>query len=83
MRSLQGLLFLALGIGLMLVAYRSLSRGWLPFGSRGFLKRLEVDRNEQPLFFWLAFGMYAAAGVALVVFAVRLLAGHADPLPLR
>ena len=72
-----------LGIGILLIVYQSLSRGWLPFGPNGFKGRLEFRRDEQPQVFWLLFVLYAAAGVALTVFALRLLAGSAAPLPLQ
>lgn len=83
MTLLQGLFFLVLGIGILLIAYQSLSRGWLPFGPNGFKGRLEFRRDEQPQVFWLLFVLYAAAGIALTVFALRLLAGSAAPLPLQ
>ena len=82
MATFQGLLFLFFGIGLLLVDYQSLSRGWLPCGPKGFSGRLEFRRNEQPFLFWLMFVLYGAAGVALTIFAVRLLFGAAAPLPL-
>lgn len=83
MATLQGLLFLFLGIGLLVVDYRSLSRGWLPCGPNGFKGRLEFRRAEQPLLYWLMFIVYGVAGVYLTVFAVRLLIGGVEPLPLR
>ena len=83
MRIFQGLLLLFFGVGLVLVAYQSLGRGWLPFGPNGVKGRLEFRREEQPLLFWLAFGAYATAGFALVIFAARVLSGNAAPLPLR
>lgn len=79
----QGLLFLFFGVGLLLVDYQSLSRGWLPCGPKGFSGRLEFRRHEQPFLFWLMFVVYGAAGIALIVFAVRLLLGSAAPLPVN
>ena len=83
MAIVQGLVFLFFGVGLLLVDYQSLSRGWLPCGPKGFSGRLEFRRNEQPVLFWLMFLVYGAAGIALIVFAVRLLLGNAAPLPLN
>jgi hypothetical protein len=83
MATIQGLFFLVLGVGLLAVDYRSLSRGWLPCGPNGFKGRLEFHRAEQPLFFWLMFSIYGAAGVFLTVFAIRVLLGSVEPLPLR
>lgn len=79
----QGLFFLVLGIGVLAVVWRSLSRGWLPCGPNGLKGRLEFRKDEQPLMFWILFVLYTGAGVALTAFALQLLAGSADPLPLR
>lgn len=83
MATFQGLLFLFFGVGLLLVDYQSLSRGWLPCGPKGFSGRLEFRRNEQPFLFWLMFVLYGAGGVALTVFAALLLLGRTAPLPLN
>jgi len=79
----QGVFFLLLGAGLMLVAYQGITRGWLPFGPNGLKGRLEFNKGEQPFAFWVAFGLYMAAGLALTIYALRLLAGMGTPLPLR
>jgi len=82
MAIVQGLVFLFFGVGLLLVDYQSLSRGWLPCGPKGVSGRLEFRRNEQPFLFWLMFVVYGAAGIALIIFAFSLLLGGAAPLPL-
>ena len=82
MELFQGLFFLAIGIGLVYVVYQSLSRGWLPCGPDFFKGRLEFHRNKQPLLYWLMFVLYSAAGLYLTAFALRLLSGNAEPLPL-
>lgn len=41
----QGLFFLVLGIGILLIVYQSLSGGLLPFGPNGFKGRLEFRRD--------------------------------------
>jgi hypothetical protein len=79
----QGLLFLFFGAGLLLLDYRALSSGWLPCGPNGLKGRLEFRKDQQPVRFWLMFVLYGAGGVWLVIFAIRLLAGHVDPLPLN
>jgi hypothetical protein len=79
----QGLLFLILGVGLLIMDYRSLSTGWLPYGPKGLSGRLELRKDQQPLVFWLLFVLYAVAGIALATFALRLLVGIATPLPFR
>lgn len=78
----QGILFLAFGIGLLLIDWRSLKTGWLPCGPNGFKGRLEFKRDEQPFGYWLMFVLYGAGGISLAIFSLRLLAGVAEPLPL-
>ncbi|MCW5582130.1 MAG: hypothetical protein KIS72_12385 [Luteimonas sp.] len=82
MHLIQGLLFLFFGVGLLWVDYRSLSRGWLPCGPNGFRGRVEFHRDRQPLGYWLMFVVYGAAGLWLTGFAIGLLLGWAQPLPL-
>jgi hypothetical protein len=79
----QGLLLVLFGLGLLFVDCRSLSRGWLPCGSNGFKGRLKFYRAERPVGYWVMFLVYGLAGLALLVFGIRLLIGHAEPLPLR
>lgn len=79
----QAIFFLLLGLGLLLLDFQSLRRGWLPCGPNGLQGRLEFHRDRQPVCYWLMFLVYGGAGIALVLFALRLLMGAADPLPLR
>ena len=79
----QGLLLLAFGLGLLGVDLRALTTGRLPCGSNGLRGRLWVARSAQPAGFWLMFALYGAGGAWLAIFALRLLAGTAEPLPLR
>ena len=80
----QGLVFLVFGAGLLLVCARSLTRhGTLPMGPRGFSGTMQVRRDTQPLLYATLLFVYAAAGVALLVFSIGLLIGVATPLPLR
>ncbi len=79
----QGLFFLVLGGGLLLVTCRSLSTGWLPCGPNGFKGRVEFRKDQQPFGFWLMFAVYGVGGMWLLVFSLRLLTGHAEPLPLN
>jgi len=83
MAVIQGLLFLFFGVGLLIMDWQSLAKGWLPCGPNGLKGRLEFRRDEQPLAFWLMFAVYGAGGMWLTVFALRLLAGNAEPLPLQ
>lgn len=79
----QGLFFLILGGGLIGVAGRSLATGWLPCGPKGLWGRVEFDRASQPLGYWIMFVAYGVAGAVLLVYALRLMAGDVEPLPLR
>ncbi len=79
----QGLLFLFFGAGLLLLDYQALQRGWLPCGPNGLKGRLEFRKDEQPVGFWLMFVLYAAGGLWLLVFALRLFTGLSEPLPLQ
>jgi hypothetical protein len=79
----QGLLFLLFGVGLLLIDWQSLRKGWLPCGPNGLKGTLRFCRERQPAAYWLMFALYGAGGLWLMVFALRLLAGSAEPLPLR
>jgi hypothetical protein len=79
----QGALFLILGLGLLIVDYRSLDTGWLPCGPKGLKGRLEFRRDRQPIGFWLMFIGYGIGGLWLFSFSLRLLVGQAEPLPLN
>ncbi len=83
MRTFQGLFFLISGLGLLIMDYRSLAKGWLPFGSNWLKGRLEFRRADQPGLYWMAFILYLIFGLVLTVYAIRLFAGLAAPLPLR
>lgn len=83
MRIFEGLIFLTIGVDLIVMTLRSLGSGWLPGGSRGFAERLEFRRDEEPLGYWAMLVGYGAAGIAAIVFGLRLFAGYAVPLPLR
>lgn len=83
MATVQGLVFLFFGIGLLVIDWQSLEKGWLPCGTNGLKGRLEFHRAEQPAAYWLMFVVYGAGGLWLVGFALRLLFGLAEPLPLN
>lgn len=77
----QGVLFLILGVGLLVIDYQSLGKGWLPCGPKGFNGRLEFRRDTHAVRYWLMFVMYGVAGLWMTVFAIRVLIGHAEPMP--
>lgn len=79
----QGLVFLLFGLGLLLMVWQSLGRGWLPCGANGFGGRFVCRRDERPGLFWLMFVGYLLASIVLTAYALGLLTGVATPLPLR
>ena len=79
----QGLLLLFFGIGLLIVDYQSLQKGWLPCGPNGRKGRLEFRKDEQPFAYWLMFVLYGAGGLWLLALAIRILTGQIEPLPLN
>lgn len=79
----QGVFFLIMGIGLLLIVRQSLSTGWLPYGPNGLRGRVEFRRRDQPFRYSMMFSGYSAAGIWLAIFALRLLFGNAQPLPLQ
>ncbi len=79
----QGLFFLVFGVGLILVALQGAQRGWLPNGPNGFKQGEGVRKSESPVAFWFFFLLYGGGGVALTIYAVRLMVGSAGPLPLK
>lgn len=83
MATFQCLFLLIVGLLLLAMAFRSLSQGWLPFGSNGLKGRLEVRREENPAGFWAVFALYALLGTAASLYAALMLAGIAPPLALR
>lgn len=68
---------LVMGVGLVLVAFQGVSRGWLPNGPNGYKRGEGVYRDKNPIGFWLMFLVYAIGGVAVALYAIRALAGHA------
>jgi len=83
MALLQGIFFLVLGGGLTLIAWNSLKTGWLPYGPGRFGRDVAVWRSESPLFYWVLFLGYNVAGIWMAGFALMVLAGTAEPMPLQ
>ncbi len=82
MTAFQAVFFLVLGTGLALVPWWGLRVGWLPCGPRRFGQDIRVWREERPVFFWVLFCGYGIAGLWMLGFALRLIAGSSEPLPL-
>lgn len=79
----QGVLLMILGAGVVGVAYRSLSTGWLPCGPDGKGGRLEFHRDRQPLRYWLMFLVYGLGGAWVAGYGLLILSGQVEPLPLQ
>lgn len=79
----EGIFLLVMGVLILAVAYQSLSRGWLPFGSNGLKGRLEIQRESNPAGYWAVMALYCVGGVGLLVYALLILARVCPPLPLR
>lgn len=82
MEKFMGLLFLIMGVGLVLVAWQGLSKGWLPNGPNGYKQGTGVKKDENPVGFWIMFIIYAGGGAYVTVLALQTLAGH-GPLQIR
>lgn len=67
---------------MLAVNYSALDLGSLPCGLNGLKGRLEIQRLTNPLGLRLLFFVDTAAGLTLIIYAIRLLAGWALPLPL-
>ena len=75
MTILQSGFFFVLGIGLLLMIYRSLDMGGLHCGSNGVKGRFELRRDEHPAgYWWLVFCGYGAGGLGLLAYGLSLLA---------
>lgn len=78
----QGLILTAVGLGLLGITYQSLERGWLPCGPRGFLRRLDVQRQLHPMAYWILFVLYAMFGLWVLRTGIAIAFGTMEPLPL-
>ena len=83
MLQIKGWFLLVMGIGLAAVAVQGIFRGWLPNGRNGFKQGEGVSRKSQPIGFWFFFSLYFGGGLYLTFYALNLLFGHAEPLPLQ
>ena len=74
-----GWFFLIFGIGIAAVAVQGVGRGWLPNGPKGLQQGEGVSREGNPLGFWFFFLLYFGGGIALTIYAIRILLGHVPP----
>jgi hypothetical protein len=74
MTILQCGFFFLLGLGLLLMIYRSFDTVWLACGSNGLKGRFELRRDEHPAGYWLVFCAYGVVGLGLLAHGLSLLA---------
>jgi len=83
MLSALGALFLiAIGSGVLAVAYRGWQDGELPAGARG-VSAYRPNREDNPAAFYVFLVLYICGGIAIAVWGMLVLVGMAPPLELR
>jgi len=80
--SLGALFLIAIGSGVLAVAYRGWRDGELPAGSKG-LQAYRPNREDNPVAFHAFLALYICGGIALAVWGLLVLVGMAPPLKLR
>ncbi len=80
--SLGALFLVAIGAGVLAVAYRGYRDGELPAGTSGF-RAYRPNREDDPLAFHVFLVLYFCGGMALAVWGLLALVGMAPPLKLR
>ncbi len=79
----SGLFLLAMGGGVLAVAWQGYRAGVVPAGANFFRGRYLLNRVRNPVAFHLFLALYYSAGMALCVWALLALAGLAPPLRLQ
>lgn len=79
----SGIFLLAMGGGVLAVAWQGYSDGVLPAGSNFFRGRYMPSRARNPFAFHFFLVLYYSAGMALCVWGLMALAGMAPPLRLQ
>jgi hypothetical protein len=82
MQTLGALFLIAMGAGVLAVAWRGYQAGELPAGSN-FLRPYRPNRDDDPLAFHFFLALYYCGGTALAVWGLLALVGMAPPLKLR
>lgn len=81
-RTLGALFLIAMGSGVLAVAWRGYRDGELPAGS-SFLEPYRPNRDDNPLAFRFFLALYYCGGTALAVWGLLALMGLAPELALR
>ncbi len=82
MRTLGALFLIAMGAGVLAVAWQGYREGELPAGSR-FLEPYRPNRDDEPLAFRFFLALYFCGGTALAVWGLLSLVGLAPALKLQ
>lgn len=77
-RWVGGLFLLAMGAGVLAVAWRGWQAGELPAGT-SFLRAWRPTREDEPAAFHLFFALYLCGGIVLAAWGLMVLAGMAPP----
>ncbi len=70
------------GIGLLAVAYQAYRKGEIRAGSSGF-KPYTPTREENPVAFYFFLSLYLVCGFTMLIWAILVLAGIAQPMPVE
>ena len=82
MQALGALLLIAMGAGVLAVAWRGHGEGELPAGSN-FFRPYRPNRENNPFAFRFFLALYFCSGMALTVWGLLALVGMAPPLRLQ
>ena len=80
-RTLGALFLIAMGAGVLAVAWQGYRRGELPAGS-GLFEPFRPNRDDNPLAFHFFLALYYCGGMALAVWGLLSLVGLAPALKL-
>lgn len=80
--SLGALFLIAIGSGVLAVAYRGWQDGELPAGAKG-IHAYRPNREDNPAAFYAFLVLYVCGGMAIAVWGLLMLVGMAPPLKLR
>lgn len=78
---MMALLQILIGLGLVVVAWRSHLKGEVRAGSAG-LRPYTPSRRANPLAFYFFLALYVCAGVVMLAWGIFALLGLAEPMPL-
>lgn len=80
--SLGALFLIAIGSGVLAVAYRGWQDGELPAGAKG-VSAYRPNREDSPVAFYVFLVLYVCGGIAIAVWGLLVLVGMAPSLEWR